>query len=77
MRYFFDIQGERSEIRDDEGLELDHEQQAQREARRLLAQIAEDETRFTATSVLMAKVRDQAGRPIYRAMLTLEGARLQ
>ncbi len=77
MRYFFDIQGERNDIRDEEGLELDNEQQAHREARRLLAQIAEDESRFCATAVLMAKVRDQAGRPIYQAMLTLEGARVQ
>ena len=77
MRYFFDIKGERVETRDEEGVELDNEQQAQREARRLLAEIAEDESRFTSSSVLLAKVRDQSGRSIYRAMLTLEGARLQ
>ena len=77
MRYFFDIKGERVETRDEEGVELDNEQQAQREARRLLAEIAEGETRFASSSMLMAKVRDQSGQPIYRAVLTIEGARLQ
>jgi len=77
MRYFFDIQGHQMETRDEEGLELDNAAQAQCEARRLLAAIAEDETRFSTSSVLMAKVRDQHGQPIYRAVLTLEGAALQ
>lgn len=77
MRYFFDIRGEQVETRDEEGVELENEAQAQREARRLLAEIAEDETRFCASSVLMARVRDQSGQSIYRAVLTLEGARLQ
>ncbi len=77
MRYFFDIQGHQVETRDEEGLELESVVQAQREARRLLAAIAEDETRFSASSVLMAKVRDQHGQAIYRAVLTLEGASVQ
>ena len=77
MRYFFDIRGEQVETRYEAGMELENEAQAQREARRLLAEIAEDETRFQASSVLMARVRDQSGQPIYRAVLTLEGAQMQ
>ncbi len=77
MRYYFDIHSERLETTDEEGVELDSEQQMQREARRILAEIAEDECRFQQTSVLMARVRDQAGCPVYRAVLTLDGQRLQ
>ena len=77
MRYFFDVRSEQLETLDEEGVELENEQQMQREARRLLAQIAEDESRFQTASVLMARVRDQSGQPVYRAVLTLEGQRLQ
>jgi hypothetical protein len=47
------------------------------EARRVLAQIAEDETRFSPRSILTARVRDSLGTPVYRVVLTLEGQSLQ
>jgi hypothetical protein len=77
MRYFIDVECERLKTRDEEGCELDSEAQMQCEARRVLAQIAEDETRFSARSVLTARVRDSAGTPVYRVVLTLEGQSLQ
>jgi len=77
MRYFFDIRSDQLETRDEVGIELENEAQAHREARRLLAEIAEDELRVSQCAMLTARVRDQSGQPIYRAVLTLEGARLQ
>ena len=41
------------------------------------SQVADDEARFTARSVLTARVRDSYGTPVYRVTLTLEGQRLQ
>jgi hypothetical protein len=73
MRYFFDIQSEKQDTRDDEGCELASEKLMQDEARRILARIAEDETRFCPSSTLMARVRDAQGRAVYSAVLTLEG----
>src|SRR3954470_14578066 len=73
MRYFFDIKSEKQETLDEEGCELASEQLMQDEARRILARIAGDETRFSASSTLMARVRDAEGRAVYRAILTLEG----
>ena len=77
MRYFFDIKSDRAETLDEEGCELETEAQMQREARRILAELAEDETRFSPSSVLMTRVRNSQGRPVYRAVLTLEGQALQ
>lgn len=77
MRYFFDVSSDRLETRDEEGCELSSETQMQSEARRILAEIAEDEARFHARAVLTARVRDASGTPVYRAVLTLEGQPLQ
>jgi len=76
IRYFFDIGSDRLETLDEEGCELDSEAQMQIEARRVLTQVADDEARFTARSVLTARVRDSYGTPVYRVTLTLEGQRL-
>ena len=77
MRYFFDVSSDRLETRDDEGCELANETLMQSEARRILAQIAEDEARFYPRATLTARVRDASGTPVYRAVLTLEGQALQ
>lgn len=77
MRYFFDVKTEKLETLDEEGCELDSEIQMQTEARRILARIAEDETRVCPSSTLMARVRDAQGRAVYSAVLTLEGRPLQ
>src|SRR3954462_6982446 len=73
MRYFFDIRSENLETLDDEGCELASEQLMQDEARRILARIAADEARCSASALLTARVRDAEGRAVYRAVLTLEG----
>ena len=77
MRYYFDVDTDQFQTRDDEGCELDNEAQMQCEARRVLARIAEDETRFAPRSILSARVRDSFGTPVYRVVLTLEGQSLQ
>ena len=77
MRYYIDVDTDKLQTRDEEGCELDNEAQMQCEARRVLAQIAEDETRFSPRSILTARVRDSFGTPVYRVVLTLEGQSLQ
>jgi hypothetical protein len=77
MRYFFDVSSDRLQTRDEEGCELANETLMQSEARRILAEIAEDEARFHSHAVFTARVRDAAGTPVYHAVLTLEGQKLQ
>jgi hypothetical protein len=77
MRYFFDLGREQLEMLDPEGAEFFSEAQMQSEARRILAEAVEAEARTSQRSVLMARVRDDAGTPVYRVVLTLEGQSLQ
>ena len=77
MRYFFDVSSDRLQTRDEEGCELASESLMQSEARRILAEIAEDEARFFTRATFTARVRDASGTPVYRAVLTLEGQPLQ
>lgn len=77
MRYFFDVSSDRLQTRDEEGCELATESLMQSEARRILAQIAEDEARFYTRATLTARVRDANGTPVYHAVLTLEGQPIQ
>jgi len=77
MRYFFDILSDRSETLDEEGCELQGDTEMHKEAVRLLAEIASDEAPYGGPPVLTARVRDTSGRAIYRAVLSIEGQRLQ
>ena len=77
MRYFFDVGRDNLEMLDAEGSEFSSEAQMQCEARRILAEAAEAEARTRQSAVLTARVRDGAGTPVYRVVLTLEGQRLQ
>jgi len=77
MRYFFDILSDSHEIIDEEGCELQSDAQMQQEATKLLANIASDEAPYGRAPTLMTRVRDMNGTAIYRAVLTIEGQRLQ
>ncbi len=77
MRYFFDVRSDNHEIVDEEGCELQCDAQMQQEATRLLAAIAVDEFPTGRVPALTTRVRDINGTAIYRAVLTIEGQRLQ
>ncbi len=77
MRYFFDVLSDNHEIIDEEGSELQSDAQMQLEATRLLAGIASNEALYGGGPPLLTRVRDINGTPIYRAVLTIEGQRLQ
>ena len=77
MRYFFDILSDRLETLDEEGCDLQNDIEMQKEAVRLLAEIASDEAPYGNPPVLTARVRDMNGRQIYRAVLSIEAQRLQ
>jgi hypothetical protein len=77
MRYFFDVSSDRLQTRDEEGCELSSESRMRSEARRLPAEIAEDEACFQDRATLTARVRDAAGKAVYQAVLTLEGRPLR
>ena len=77
MRYFFDVLSDSHEIIDEEGCELQSDAQMQQEATRLLANIALDEAPYGPPPAVMTRVRDMNGRAIYRAVLTIEGQRMQ
>jgi hypothetical protein len=77
MRYFFDVLSDSHEFIDEEGCELQSDAQMQLEATRLLAGIASDEALYGGGPPLVTRVRDMNGTAIYRAILTIEGQRLQ
>jgi hypothetical protein len=77
MRYFFDILSDRHETVDEEGCDLQNDGEMQKEAVRLLAQVASDEAPYGNPPLLTARVRDMTGRQIYRAVLSIEGQRVQ
>ena len=76
MRYYFDLICGQNETVDDEGCDLS-EAEMQKQAVRLLAEIASDEAPTGNPPALTARVRDAQGNAIYRAVLHIEGARLQ
>ncbi len=70
-RYFFDINdGERATI-DAEGSELDSDEAARAEAIGVLPDLARDMLPDGDRHTFIASVRDEAGRAIFRATLTL------
>jgi hypothetical protein len=75
MRYFFDIVSDRLETVDAEGCELESDAQMRQEATRLLAEIVAAEAPY-GIARLTARVRDGAGRQVYRTVLSIEGQRL-
>lgn len=77
MRYFFDVLSDNHEVVDEVGCELQSDAQMQQEATRLLAAIASDEFPNGRVPALMTRVRGINGTAIYRAMLTIEGQKLQ
>jgi hypothetical protein len=77
MRYFFDILSDRLETVDEEGCDLQNDGEMRKEAVRLLAQVVSDEAPYGNPPLLTARVRDMSGRQIYRAVLSIEGQRVQ
>lgn len=74
MRYYFDVSDDGDETRDLEGVECADEAQMQRQAAKILTEIAHDNP--SVTSRMRTRVRDAEGRPVYELLLHLEGRAL-
>jgi hypothetical protein len=70
-RYFFDIDDGMNDMRDDEGVTLNDREHARKEAIVTLAQLANDKLPDGNNHTFKASVRDETGRRIYEAALTL------
>ncbi|CAO4183417.1 DUF6894 domain-containing protein [Methylorubrum aminovorans] len=71
-RYFFDIDDGVRDLRDDEGVILDDREHARKEAIATLAQLANDMLRDGNNHTFKANVRDETGKRIYEAALSLK-----
>jgi hypothetical protein len=71
-RYFFDMHDGGPVLVDEEGQELDGLQAAQREALSGLADLARDVVLKAERESMGVSVRDEAGRIVYRATLSLQ-----
>jgi hypothetical protein len=70
-RYFFDTHDGEHELRDEEGSELLGLQEARDEAIRVLPGIARDVLPGGDRGDFVSTVRDERGRPVFRATLSL------
>jgi hypothetical protein len=69
-RYFFDIHDGESHVVDDEGLELEGFEHAQKEAIQTLPEVARDILNSGVKAVVIT-VRDERGNEVLRAQLNL------
>jgi hypothetical protein len=69
--FFFDIQFGEHHIRDDEGSDLPDRDAARREALMVLPDIVRDKSPCADQSNFVAEVRDESGRVIFTATLSL------
>jgi hypothetical protein len=72
-RFYFDIQDGRGSFQDDEGSDLPGPTEARVMALEALAALAKDEQPDRDQCQWAADVRDETGRVIYRATLSLTG----
>ena len=70
-RFYFDIDDGVRDLRDDDGVPLDDRECARREAIATLTQLAQDMLPNGNDHVFKARVRDETGRLIYEATLSL------
>ena len=71
-RYFFDIDDGMRDVHDDEGVDLADSASARKEAIGTLAELAHDMLPDGNNHVFKARVRDETGKLIYEAALTLK-----
>ena len=75
-RYFFDVQDGNTHHTDDVGEVLDGLETAFREAMGLLSELAQQILPNGKDRALISTVRDEDGKGVYKATLTLTGAKL-
>jgi hypothetical protein len=75
-RYFFDVRDGEKITRDDDGLELASLDTAQNEAVKALPEIAKDQLPDGSRREFEIIVKNDAGRPVLRAVLSLMVERL-
>jgi hypothetical protein len=75
-RYYFDVDDGEKATLDDQGLELQGIEAAQKEAVRTLPQIGKDVLPDGTEKHVVVTVRNEAGQPIIRATLSLTVERL-
>jgi len=73
MRYYFDLAGEGSSIKDNDGLECSSIAQMRAKAMSILGEIAADIEPADNRIRLLMNVRDAQGAPVYTASLLIEG----
>ncbi|MCG5249466.1 DUF6894 family protein [Methylorubrum extorquens] len=73
-RYFFDIDDGVRDVHDDEGVTFNDQESARKEAIVTLAELAKDILLDGNDHVFKAQVRDETGKRIYEAALTLRSA---
>lgn len=73
-RYFFDIHDDQGRHHDEEGTDLAGPEEARKEARRILPDIARHDVAGDGDRrSFVVMVRDEAGRPVYSATLSYAG----
>jgi hypothetical protein len=76
-RYYFDVQDGNTRHIDDVGEVLDGPEAAFSEAMGLLSELAQQVSLNGRERALTSTVRDEDGKGVYKATLTLTGAKLQ
>jgi len=73
-RYYFDTDDGTTVDADDEGVEFPDRDSAKQAALGILAMMVGEKVPIVAAIGLRVVVRDEAGQPVYRARLDLDGA---
>jgi hypothetical protein len=77
MRYYFDLEADGSSTEDRQGTECGNFDDMRRLALRFVAEVASDSDKdISEVRTLRTVVRDEAGRAVYEAALTITGRTL-